>query len=230
MRLLQVRERNEGMAKDWLLFLATSKFNKLSAGEIYNAFKLAMSRELKDSKGNEFELLPELSNNTSAKVLQAYIDSKVINLEYQKAKSSLKTKIEEVTDQEVKERREKFIELVFEDIQDKGISPDAWILFDELEKAGKIDVSVEDKKKLYSEQLNNYLNELKQDYNKNLGNEKFRHSLDYLLGQIKDGKKNRVVQNRCRSILVCDYLKKFKDLETLKSELASYDNQNVRDG
>lgn len=229
MRLLQVREKNEGMAKDWLLFLATSKFNKLTAGEIYNAFKLAMSRELKDAKGKEFELLPELSNNTTSKILQAYLDSKVINLDYQKAKSSLKKVVDEVTPEMIRQRRENFLVLVFEEIQEKGISSDAWILFDELEEAGKIKVSVEEKKKLYSQQEVIYLSELRKDYEKNIGVEKFKHSLEFLVGQIKEGKKNRVVQNRCRSILVCEYLKSFHDLEAIKSELASLNKQDVSD-
>lgn len=227
MRLLQVRERNEGMAKDWLLYLATSKFNKLTAGEIYNAFKLAMSRELKDSKGNEFELLPELSNNTTSKILQAYMDSKIINLDYQKAKSSLKKVVDEVTPELIKERRDKFLELLFDEIQEKGVSADAWILFEELEESGKIKSSIEDKKRLYSQQEVIYLSELRKDYEKNIGVEKFKHSLEFLVGQIKDGKKNRVVQNRCRSIMVCEYLKRFQDLESLKSELANSNESYV---
>lgn len=220
MRLLQVREKNEAMAKDWLLFIATSKFNKLTAGEIYNAFKLAMSRELKDSKGNDFELLPELSNNTTAKVLTAYMDLKLQNNEYHKAKLQLKPK-EEVSDEEKRERREKYILMVFEDMIEKGYSPDAWLLFDELESSGKVLISLEDKIKLYKEQEKIYFQEIKAEYNSNPGVPQYKHSFTYIAEQIQKGKKNRVVQNRCRSIMVCEYLKAhLKDFETFKTALS----------
>ncbi|WP_290861890.1 hypothetical protein [Flavobacterium sp.] len=228
MRLLQVREKNVEMAKDWLLFLATSKFNKLTAGEIYNAFKLAMSRELKDAKGNDFELLPELSNNTTAKVLTAYMESKLLNTEYYKAKKALTKTSDEITHDEIAERRERFIEHLFEELNEKGICTEAWILYDELEQAGKIKVSNEEKKKLYADQLEVYQNELTEDRDANKGNEKFRHSLEFLMDQIKLGKKNRVVQNRCRSILVIEYLKAFcSDLSAFKNELANDNESNV---
>lgn len=217
MRLLQVRDKNADMAKDWLLYLATSKFNKLTAGEIYHAFKLAMSRELLDGKGQEFELLPELSNNTTSKVLTAYIEHKKRNYVYQQAKLKLKEPYSEPTEEEKAESHERYLESLYEDLVDSGFSGYAWLLFEKLESSGKIVVDLETKMKMYREEEEKYFAEAKAEASQNRGNVHLKNTLEFLLDQKKLNKKNRVVQNRCRSILVCNYLKEhLKDYETFK--------------
>jgi hypothetical protein len=48
---------------------------KITAGEIYLA-KMALSRDILDDKGKEIDLFPELSNNTTGKVISAYLRHK----------------------------------------------------------------------------------------------------------------------------------------------------------
>jgi hypothetical protein len=46
--------RNQEMVDGWLLFISTSNF-KITAGEIYLAFKMAL-RDILDDKGKEIDL------------------------------------------------------------------------------------------------------------------------------------------------------------------------------
>jgi hypothetical protein len=89
MQLLNVRGRNQEMVDGWL-FISTSNF-KITAGEIYLAFKMALSRDILDDKGKEIDLFPELSNNTTGKVISAYLRNKKESHAYQLSKDKLKT-------------------------------------------------------------------------------------------------------------------------------------------
>lgn len=220
MRLLQVREKNEDMAKDWLLFLIGSRFNRLRPGEIYEAFRMAMARELLDEKGNEINLLPELSNNTTGKVLTAYVKWKIQNDNYQLAKNKLKalSAKTEPTEEEKMQIREEFLRSIFEDIKEKKASMDAWLIYADLEPKIMIPVSV--KKRLYRLQENRYLVELKIDVD-NQGKRPHHVQLyNEMLQKKQTGKLNTIVQNRCRSIAVSHYLRKFTDdFETFKKAI-----------
>ena len=220
-RLLQVRDKNEGMAKDWLLFLATTpKFKSLRPGEIYNAFKMAMARELLDAEGKEFNLLPELSINMTSKVLISYFEWKKTNPECQRAKEHL-LKLNQPTspsDEELKKIREDFILSTFKDIQERDYSADAWILYEDIEQ--KLSQTIEQKKNLYKQQEFIYIQELKKDANKNQGRRSYTEAFENAQKNSREGKRLAVVQNRCRAIMVCNYLKQFKnDYEKFKEAI-----------
>lgn len=220
MRLLQVREHNEAMAKDWLLFFSTTaKYNQLRPGEVYNAHKMAMSRELYDSDEKPFNLLPELSINTSAKILEAYIKYKKNNPELIKAKDELLLLgSKKVTEEQKLEIREEFIRMLFEEMQNKEVAEDSWILYDELSKF--ISQSDEQKKNLYKQQEHIYLMELKQDVLKNNGNTYYSDILKIAQGKVEKGKYIAIVQNRCRSIMVSNYLKPYlKDFDSFRNAI-----------
>jgi len=213
-RLLQVREKNEAMAKDWLLFLATTpKFFKLTAGEIYEAFKMAMARELLDQKGNEIEMLPELSINTASKVLNSYLIWKRENSAYQLAKADLHQKYNPIYQpkQTPEEIREEYLLQTFDEISKTNYSSSAWILYPDVEEM--IVVSVAVKKRLYNWQFKKYVKEYKSEI-KSKGNKKHHEELlQEIIQRNNKGKASGVVANRCRAIVVCNYLKKFKTLE-----------------
>lgn len=231
-RLLQVREKNQSMSKDWLLFLTTSAFSKLTPGEIYLAFKMAMGRELLDSTGKEFELLPELSNNTTGKVLTAYLKFKNEDSVYANAKHKLKQlalpDITEPSDEQKAVTREKFLFEVFQSLQqisdrkwrrantDKRMfNLDAWLLYEELED--KLTVSNPVKKRLYARQLSRYKKELEREVAAS-GNRKFHREILERFQKMES--KSGVVQNRCRSIVVSNYLRKhLNDFETFKNAI-----------
>lgn len=220
-RLLQVRDKNQEMAKDWLLFISTApRFQKLTPGEIYLAFQMAVSRELVDDKGNGFEMLPELSNNTTGKVLDAYIKFKKEDVNYNSAKDELKKNAQEantaITDEKKAEIREIYLLMVFHSLKDKKTSFDAWQLYDEIESRLKISTAV--KKRLYRIQEKKYRKEVARDARD--GTPKFRQQLQDLVNDINAGVRNNVVQNRCRSIVVSNYLKKhLTDFETFKKAI-----------
>lgn len=220
MRLLQVRDKNSDMAKDWILYLATTpKFFKLTPGEVYEAFKMAMARELLDSKENEFNLLPELSINTTSRVLDSYIQWKRGNDAYQKSKEGLKQldAPKGMSDKQKQETREQFLLDVYNDMMKGEIHSSAWLLYDDI----KSNITTSDlvKKRLYKIQEEKYLKEYRQEVRDN-GNKKHHVDLlEMLMAKASRGKFIGVVQNRCKSIAVYNYLKKFKEFKEFKNQI-----------
>ena len=216
-RLLQVRDKNKDMAQDWLLFLTSSKFNKLAPGEIYLAFQMALARELVDSKGNGFEMLPELSNNTTGKVLDAYLKYKHGDSVYQLAKDKLKALAMpmEPSEEQKQNIRLRFLQTVFSDVKASRYSSDAWLLYEELEPLLTISIPV--KKRLFKIQSNKYHLELQAEL-ETAGNKQYHLDLiKQFHEKLKNGSKPVVVQNRCKSIVVSNFIKKHPDFDSFKS-------------
>lgn len=207
--LLNVRDKNSGMIEDWILFIATSNF-KITAGEIYLAFKMAISREILDDKGNEIDIFPELSNNTTGKVISAYLKFKKESNQYQIAKDKLKalaSPIKEITDEEKAEIRMTLLKNIYNDVSTTGFSSDAWLLFADLEEKGKVFKSNKEKKELYRQQLRIYEIEEKA-YIRNRYPTSFAMShVRELMMKISGKSTIESVANRCRSITVAEYLK-----------------------
>lgn len=219
-RLLQVREKNEGMSKDWLLYLSsTPKFNKLTPGEIYQAFKMAISRDLKDSKNEDINLLPELSTNATGKVLTAYIEWKRANDAYQSAKDRLKLELSPKTEFDKTKIREEFLKVVFEDMQRQKFSYDAWVLYEELES--RFSTPNEVKKRLYRLKMRQYLQELKKSTDKQGRRTDQLQMLTDIQLKANEGKLSGLVQNRCRAAVVCNYLKNCKTFQEFKAKITT---------
>ncbi len=222
MRLLNVRERNSEMAKDWLIFISTSNF-KITPGEIYLAFKMAISREILDDKGKEIDLFPELSNNTTGKVISAYLRHKKESIQYQLSKDkliALKTPLKEVSESEKLKLREDLLKIIFFDLKETGISNDAWHLYSELESLGKINPTKEEKSKLYKTQLKIYELEEKSIIRNRYDSTVAKTYFQYLSDKITGKKSVESVSNKCRSIIVSSYLREFTiNFETFKSKL-----------
>ena len=222
MRLLNVRDRNAVMAKDWLIFISTSNF-KVTAGEIYLAFQMAISREILDSSGKEIDLFPELSNNTTGKVISAYLKHKKESFQYQLSKDklkALKTPLNEITESEKLQLRENLLKMIFEEIKTTGKSFDAWLLYPELESLGKISPTKEEKSKLYKEQLKIYEIEEKTVIYTKRGGAMAKPVIAELMKKIESKTPVESVSNKCRSIIASKFLCKFTtDFETFKSQL-----------
>jgi len=222
MRLLNVRDRNSEMSKDWLIFISSSNF-KVTAGEIYLAFQMAMSREILDDKGKEIDLFPELSNNTTGKVISAYIRHKKESLQYQLSKDklkALKSPVNELTDLEKLKLREDLLFMIFDEISKTGFSSSAWHLYPDLESSGKINASPEEKSKLYKEQLRVYEVEEKALIRNKHSITMSKPYLNNLAEKVTGKKPVESVSNKCRSILVSKHMKKFiADFETFKKQV-----------
>jgi hypothetical protein len=220
MRLLNVRDRNSEMSKDWLIFISTSNF-KITAGEIYLAFKMALSREILDDKGKEIDLFPELSNNTTGKVISAYLRHKKESNTYQLSKEKLKTlKSPEIgfIEKEVKAIRENFLAMVFDELTNTGFCSEAYCLFDSLEASGKIEKNKKSRELLYAKQMKIYVLEEKSYIRGKYKSEFTQNYLNQLKYKITSSTPVRSVANRCKSILASEYLKEFiQDFETFKA-------------
>lgn len=208
-RLLNVREKNSGMIDDWILFIATSNF-RITAGEIYLAFKMAISREILDDKGNEIDIFPELSNNTTGKVISAYLKFKKEDTKYQLAKDKLKLlnqPVKEITDQEKAEIRLELLKNIYNDISTTGFSSDAWLLFADLELKGRVFKSNKEKKELYRQQLKIYEIEEKAYIRTKFHASITMSHIKDLMNKITGKSPIESVANKCRSITVAEYLK-----------------------
>lgn len=206
-RLLQVREKNEAMIKDWLLYISSSTF-RITPGEIYTAFRMAIDGEILTSKGERFELFPELSIITTGKILHSFIDQKKYeNESYQRSKEKLKSVFNTrvVTESEKKQIRLNLIKIILEELKETGYSDKSHLLFIELEQKKYISISVEEKKEMYQKELAKYIpteiNEIrtKRAINARTLLKDFNH-------RIENNESIVAVQNICRCIYVNRFL------------------------
>ncbi len=208
-RLLQVREKNETMIKDWLLYISTSTF-RITPGEIYTAFRMAIDGEILTSKGDLFELYPELSIITTGRVLQAFVEQKKLNnVSYQRSKEKLKAIYSEnpVTESEKKEIRLKLLKIIFEELTETGTSDKTHLLFSELEQRGLINISVKEKHETYERELEKYIpSEINEIRTKRAINA--RTLLKEFNQKLERKEPIVAVQNICRCIYVNRFLKK----------------------
>jgi hypothetical protein len=228
MRLLNVRDRNSEMSKDWLIFISTSNF-KITAGEIYLAFKMALSREILDDKGKEIDLFPELSNNTTGKVISAYLRCKKESNAYQLSKDKLKAlKTPEIGlfEEGVKKIRENFLTMVFNELTNTGFCSEAYCLFDALESSGKIIKNKQVREEMYAKQMKIYGMEERAYIRGKYKSEFTQNYLNQLKEKMTSSTPVRSVANRCKSILASQYLIGFiQDFETFKT--ACHEPSNI---
>lgn len=219
--ILNIKVSNEEEAKDLQIqmlvvsdFLKT-KFGNLTIPEIKEAFKMYAAREF--SKIKVFRILDCIS---IGEVLQAYTEFRNDSLRtYTSQKQILLSAMPEKTTEEKKEIRLKFIEMLFEEIKTDKFSNNAWLLYDEFYNSGKIKISDEEKKELYNSQLLIYANEQRNEIKKKSALITKPLLLD-LNTKIQSGKPIQLVKNKCKSVLVCNYLKKHMyDFETFKNSI-----------
>lgn len=192
-----------------------SKFSNLTIQEIKEAFKMYAAREF--SKIKVFRILDCIS---IGEVLQAFIDFRNDSLRgYNSKKQNLLNAIPEKTDEEKKQIRLKFIEMLYEEIKTDKFSNNAWLLYDEFYNSGKIKISDEEKIELYNSQLLIYANEQRNEF-KSKNDLVAKNLLLDLNNKIKSGNTIQLVKNKCKSVLVCNYLKKnMYDFETFKNSI-----------
>lgn len=219
-RLLQVREKNEEMIKDWLLYISSSNF-KITPGEIYLAFRMAIDGEILTQKGLKFELFPELSIITTGKIIQAFIEQKKrSNLEYQKSKDELKLLfLPKPPEIDKKAIRIDFLKMVFEELKTTGTSDKTHLLFAELEEKGLINISNEEKKETYKRELRKYIPVEKEEIRtkRTLNTKGLLKEFD---NRVKSNQPIVAVQNACRCIYANHFLlQHIENFETFKNAL-----------
>lgn len=195
-------------------FLKT-KFGYLTIPEIKEAFKMYVAREFSHIKVFRILDCPSIGE-----VLQAYTDFRAEALrKYSQQKSNLLQAPTGPTDEEKRNIRKDLLKIIKQDLEVNGHSNDAHFLYEELYNAGKIKVSDLEKKILYQKQLQKYNSEQRNDIERS-GLVSRTKLLEELKAKIESKTPILTVQNRCKSILVSEYLlRNLEEFENLKKAL-----------
>lgn len=183
--------------------LIKTKFGELTIPEIKEAFRMYVAREFPDIK--PFRLLDAMS---VGEVLDAFRKFKTESLHIynqQKAAGLLEEKTE-ITESEKKSIREEWKADFMERFNSNGRTDDAWLMYDELIADG-LKVSDERKKELYRYELEKYKLSLKTE-----NHAEFKRFISVPQNE------NQFIINRCKSIIVLEYLEKLKEIEKMESE------------
>lgn len=221
--ILNIKVSSEDEAKDLKIQMLVvsdflkSKFGTLTIEEIKEAFKMFVAREFPNIK--VFRILDCVS---IGEVLNAYVDFRNESLRnYESKKQLLLEKPKEVSEEEKKKIRDQFLKMVFEDLKVNGYSDDAWQLFSDLELSGKIKMSDLDKKILYKQQEEKFIEREKFEISRNNSGVKKQIQLKNFKEKLKIGKPLIQIQNKCRSIVASEFLKKhIDDFETFKKVIS----------
>lgn len=202
-----IKSKIDPFAAEDIQKMISSYFKTLSLEEIYKAFELERFG-LYEAKTDHFQLFDA---NYVSEILKKYKNWKINE---KRALNISAPKMEVEVDKE--SIRNEYLKTIFSEIASDGFSSGAYGLYKQLEK--QINASDEQKKKLYHEQLKVYEVEEKA-YISNRG-----ISVKTLLGELKRKIEDKagvdVVKNKCKSILVSDYLKKYcKDFEYFKNQI-----------
>lgn len=190
--------------------LISSQFQILTAPEIKEAFQMYVSRKL---TVKVFRLVDCVA---VGEILTSYIEfrNQAIQPFLIKRQNLLNAPIEK-SEAEKQKIFNEFIKMVYDEVLQKGYCDEAWYLFKKLEDNNKIEISNEEKTELYKKELAIYVPaERKRIIKQNPLNGKH---LVRDFEKTYEGKKRLVyVQNRCRSIIVSEYILKteisFEDL------------------
>ncbi|OCB77984.1 hypothetical protein LPBF_03280 [Flavobacterium crassostreae] len=195
--------------------LIKTKFGSLTVPEIKEAFKMFIAKEFP-----ELKVYRILDCVVVAEVLNAYKEFRNDSLRaYDFKKKTLLEQPNPMTEKEIIQNKEALFKIVFEDLKATGLSLDAWLLYENLEANGRINISKAKKKEMYAQQAKIYLVELVQETTK-----RHFHSAKIIIedakNKIEKGKIIGSVANKCKSILVSNILKEYlTDFQEFKNQI-----------
>jgi len=193
--------------------LISRHFSSLTAEEVKEAMRMYVARKFPEVK--VFRLIDCVS---IGEILTAYTSFRNLITEpfLLKRQNLLNSPIEK-SDEEKKKIFDDFVEMVYNEVLEKGFCAEAWYIFKKLEDNKKINISNEEKTELYKKELAIYVPEERQRIIKQ--NPLNGKHLVKEFEKTYEGKKRPVyVQNRCRSILVSEFIKEsIKSLEELQN-------------
>lgn len=193
--------------------LIKTKFGSLTVPEIKEAFKMYVSKEF-----SEIKVFRMLDCIVVGEILRAFVDFRNESLKvYDDKKRNLLNQTNEMSEEEKNNLRNEFLKTTFEEVQSNRFSSSAWLLFADVES--KLNTSIPVKKRLYRIQNKKYLFELELDVIKQKRRPHHVELLETAQKNSMNGKLNVIVQNRCRAIVVCNYLKKFKEFCEFKKAI-----------
>ncbi len=190
-----------------------SSFKEFSLEEISKAFELERYGQYDDNT-EHFQLF---DSNYISQILKKYKKWKI----KQKTELNLVAPSNEnsFTEKDILQIREDLTLSVFNEIVKTGFSCDAHHFFADLEAKGKIDLDGAGRKVLYKRQLRNYEIDEKAFIRGKYKSDLSQRYLNELMDKITGKKPVESVANKCRSILVSNYLYAFRNYEKFKSEL-----------
>lgn len=195
--------------------LINSQFSKLTIPEIREAMKMYVARQLSEVK--VFRLIDCVS---IGEILNAYIQHRNLIVEpFLNKRQNLLSLPPEKTQEEKDKIFIDFVSTIYNEVIETGYSADAWYIFKKLEDNKKIVVSNESKQDLYLKELAIYVpEERKRIIKRNPLNN--RSLLNDFEKTYQGNKRPIYVKNRCRSILVSNYIKEsIKSFDQLKDDL-----------
>ncbi|WP_133509814.1 hypothetical protein [Flavobacterium chryseum] len=184
--------------------LIKTKFGSLTVPEIREAFKMYIAKEFPDLK--VFRILDCV---VVADVLNAFKEFRNDSLRtYDFKKQNLLLESNQMTQDEKDKNHEQLLRNVFDDLKSTGLSLDAWLLYDGLDKKSLIKISNAQKKEMYAKQAQIYLTETVQETT-----QRYFHSaktvIEDIRNKIEKGKIIGSVANKCKSIVVSNFLKNY---------------------
>jgi hypothetical protein len=190
-----------------------SSFKELSIEEVSKAFELERYGQY-DVKTDHFQLF---DSNYISQILNKYKKWKI----REKTELNLVAPENEVlfTENDILQIRENLTLSVYEEIVKTGFSCDAYHFFADLDAKGKIDMANNARRDLYKRKLREYEVEEKafiRDKYKAILSSRY---LNELAAKITGKTPIESVANKCRSILVSNYLYAFRNYESFKNEL-----------
>lgn len=186
--------------------LIKTKFGSLTVPEIKEAFKMYVTKEFPELK--VFRILDCV---VVADVLNAFKEFRNDSLRtYDFKKQKLLHQPQSMSEEEKNKYHLQLLRNVFDDLKEKGFSSDGWLIYEKLEKKALITISVKEKKEMYAKQVQIHLAEtIKETTQRHFHSAKT--VIDDLRNKIDKGKIIGSVANKCKSILVSDFLKNYLD-------------------
>jgi hypothetical protein len=184
--------------------LIRTKFLNLTIPEVKEAFKMYVSKEL------GLKVFRLVDCVAVGEILTAYTEFKQEKVqEYQNKKDNALNSPKTIPKKEdIKKIRHELLELLFDDLNKNGSADYAWTLYDDLKQKKLIEISIKDGEELYERELILYTKEIK---DKSKDRVHFKMQMDDLQRIINSNHRVKIVQNKCRSILVCRVLRRYLD-------------------
>src|SRR5690606_37600139 len=171
---------------------------------VKQAFKMYAAKEFPELK--TFRILDCISLGEE---LNAYVERRNQNIHVYNqnllANKQNSTSLNASNEQKARLRKEHLL-MIFESLKSNKTDYSAFIYFKE--NQNKIRMTNEQKEDLYNYEALKYKKELELDA---LESNFKKSSLTEFIRQSDEGKRNSIVQNRCRAVVVCNYLKRHLD-------------------
>jgi len=186
------------------------RFKNFSFDELYYAFKMERFGIL----GEKTTHYQSFDADYVGKVLDKYVEWK----RDVKVRENINSNSEpmETSKEERAEIRLEFLRNVYNEIKTNGHSEDAWLLFDELEKSGKLLIGNSRKKEIYQEQKVQYLNQLKLK----VLDRDIKTKIKRIISSEEQGQTNAEIKRRSKAYSVSDHLSDYmEDFDSFKNHI-----------